>query len=805
MLKNYWRAAWRRLRLEKGFAAINIFGLALGLATCILITLFVADELGYDRFHTNSSRIFRIASDIHINGGTINSIFTPASMAAALSKDYPAVQAAVRLRAPNGVPRVDLLVHISNKTFAESGSVLADSTFFTVFTFPMITGDPHTALASPNSLVLSATAAKRYFNSTDVLGRTLLLDDDTTLYTVSGVIRDMPGQSHFHFQLIRPMRSRRQDWINLYSATYILVRPGITRADIDRMLAQTVDKYVHPQIKAQLHTSAADMARNGDFFRYYSMPLTQIHLYSNLGGEFEPNGNMGNIRLFMVVALLVLLVACVNFTNLSTARSARRSREIGVRKVLGSGRRQLISQFLTESLLMSFIAMVLALLLILLLLPWFNRLTGKELHASFLLSGWTLAILFSGTVAVGLLSGAYPAFYLSGFQPVKVLYGRLAIGFRAGWLRTVLLVFQFSVAMVLIIGTAVIYSQLYFIRHKQLGYTREQVLTVKDTRFLDRQTQTFADEARRLPGVLNATVSGSRPDQKPAFRGFFKDQTATMKSTVLLEDWSIDPDYLPTLKMQVIAGRNFSSRMPTDSGCVLINETAARTLGYANPIGETVYTGPDPLTGYRIIGLVKDFNTGSLSDPIDPIVFRLAPDINAVSFRIAPDNITATLAGIRRVYESMAKGHPFVYSFLDDDFNRLYQADQRTGNLFTTFSILAIFIAGIGMFGLVTAATEQRTKELGIRRVLGARVIHLILLLSKDYGWAILLAVLIAVPAGAWAMHAWLQGFAYRTNLHPWIFIAAPLAAISIAMLIVSIKASQAAWANLTAALRVDG
>jgi putative ABC transport system permease protein len=804
MLKNYWRTAWRHLRLEKGYAAINIFGLALGLATCILIILFVADELGYDRSNTKSNRIFRIASDIHINGGTVNNIFTPASLAAALVKDYPAVQAAVRLRAPNGVPRVDLLVHISNKTFAESGSVVADSSFFTVFTFPMITGDSRTALASPNSVVLSATAAKRYFNSTDVLGRTLLLDDDTTVYKVSGVIRDMPRQSHFHFHLIRPMQSH-QGWINLYSATYILVRPGITAADIDRMLAQTVDKYVHPQIKAQLHNSVADMARNGDYFRYYSMPLTQIHLYSNLGGEFEPNGNMGNVRLFMVVALLVLLVACVNFTNLSTARSARRSREIGVRKVLGSGRRQLIGQFLTESLLMSCIAMVLALLLILLLLPWFNRLTGKELHPSFLLSGWTLGILFSGTVAIGLLSGAYPAFYLSGFQPVRVLYGQLAMGFRAGWLRTVLLVFQFSVAMVLIIGTAAIYSQLYFIRHEQLGYTREQVLTVKNTRFLDRQTQTFADEARRLPGVLNATVSGRLPDQKPAFRGFFTDQTATVKSMVFLEDWCIDPDYLPTLEMQLVTGRNFSPHMPTDSGCVLINETGARTLGYTNPIGETVYTGPDPLTGYRIIGLVKDFNTGSLRDPIDPIVFRLAPDINAVSFRIAPDNIAATLAGIRRVFESMAKGHPFVYSFLDDDFNRLYQADQRTGNLFTTFSILAIFIACIGMFGLITAAAEQRTKELGVRRVLGARVIHLILLLSKDYAWAILLAVLIAVPAGYWAMHAWLQGFAYRTNPHPWIFVAAPLSAVSLAMLIVSIKATQALWANLAASLRVEG
>ncbi|HEV2478966.1 MAG TPA: ABC transporter permease [Puia sp.] len=800
MLTNHLRAAWRHFRREKGVTAINIFGLTLGATACIFILLYVIDELSYDRYNVKANRIFRIASDLHINGGTINAVATPFSMSTALVHDFPAVENAVRIRAV----RTDVAIHVGDNVFLQSGTALADSSLFDIFTLPMLYGDPRTALKAPNSIVLTATTAKRYFNTTDVVGRTLTLDQDTALCKITGVISDFPAESHFHFPLIRSMQQHRVEWINFYSATYILARPGITEKDIDRMLTQIVVKYIDPAIKQQLHTGAAELKRNGDRFRFYAIPLTRIHLYSNIGQEFEVNGNIQYVILFMGVAVLILIVACINFVNLSIARSIRRMREIGVKKLMGSGRTRLAAQFLVESIGAAAIAMTLALIFVVLLLPFFDQLTGKAFDASFLLSPWTIPVFTGATIIVGLLSGGYPAFLLSGVDPLAILRGQTAMGLRAGALRTGLLVFQFSTAIILLISTGVIYSQLYYIRHRALGYSREQVVTVKDTRSLGDKVWTFANETRRIPGVESVTVSGFLPDQKVVFRGFFKDPSGSETATALLADWQIDANYLPTLGMQIATGRNFSADMPTDSGCVLINETAARVLGYVHPLGEYIYTGPNVMTPYRIIGVVKDFNTGSLRNPIDPVVFRLARDGSAVTMRIKPQDIAGTLKSIRAINATIAGGQPFVYSFLDDDFSRLYTADQRTGSLAAIFSLLAVFIAGMGMFGLVAAASEQRTKELGVRRVLGARLNHLIKLLLKEYSLPITLAIGMALPTGAWLMHSWLRGFAYRTGLQPWIFITAPLCAIVLAFLIVGAKAGQTTRVNLAKTLRTE-
>ena len=798
MLRNYLRDAWRHINREKGFTVLTIFGLALGLAACIFITLFVVDEYGYDRYNTRADRIYRIAADIRISstGIAVNDVATPPALGATLVKDYPTVENAVRIRDD----RKDVVVHAADREFIESNAVSADPSLFAIFTLAMIGGDPHTALSSPNSVVLSASAAKRYFNSTDILGKTLRLDEDTTLYMVTGVIRDMPAQSHMHFQLIKPLRQSKQAWSGLFSATYLLVRPGVTTADIDRMLAQTVDRYMFPN----QHKSLADLRRRGGYFRYYAIPLTRIHLYSNLDHEFEVNGSIQYVVLFMIVAVLILLVACVNFVNLSIARGMRRLREIGVRKVLGANRRRLAAQFLVESVVLTVIAMALALVFVVVLLPWFDRLTGKTFDTSFLSSPWALAGFGLTIMVVGLLSGSYPAFLLSGIETLNILRGQVITGFRTGVLRTALLVFQFSVAMILIIGTGVIYSQLFYIQHSQPGYTREQVVTIKDTEPLGDRAWTFAQAAGQLSGVKNVTVSNALPYQKVVMRVFFEGRSVTGMAPVAMADWHVDVNFLPTLEMKLAMGRNFSSQLSTDSGCALINETAAHALGYAHPLGQRVYTGKDTASGYTIIGVVKDFKNGSFRNPIDPIVFRLDRDALFVTFRLSPGNITGTLDAIRREYRSVTNGHPFVYAFLDDEFNRLYQADQRTGRVFTVFSLLALFIAGMGIFGLVAAATEQRTRELGIRRVLGARVIHLVLLLLRDYGLAIGLAILIALPTGAWLMHSWLEGFAYRTQLQPWIFMAAPLCAMLLAVLIVGAKVRRTSSVNPAQTLRVE-
>jgi len=777
----------------------NILGLALALAACILIGLYVADEVQYDRYNRNADRIFRITADVHINGGSITGIYTPSPMAATLKKDFPAIENAVRIRTFGK----DLTVHIGDKQFLQSDAVRADSSFFSIFTLPMIQGDPNTALREPNTVVLSASTAKRYFNRTDVVGQTLRIGEDTTILTITGVINDIPARSHFHFQFIQSLQQRRDEWVNFFSSTYVLARPGTGSAAIDQMLTQIVDNYVYPQIQRVLHNTRADLKKNGDYFRFYSVPLTRIHLHSNLPGEFEPNGNIRFVTLFIIIAILVLAVAVINFVNLSLARSLRHLRSTGIRKLLGAGRARLIRQFLADTLFQTTLAMIIAVVITAATLPLFNQLAAKSFTLATLLNATTIPTIGLATILIGIIAGAGPAFTLTKPQPLQVLRGRLTLGTRTGKLRTVLLVFQFSVAMMLIIGTGTIHSQLAYIRNSDLGYDRQQVLTVKNTHALGEEVWTFANEARQLPGVLNATVSGFTPGQMVISRGFLKSPAASITSTVLLSDWQIDANYLPTLDMHLAAGRNFSPLMPTDSNCILINETAARSLGYPHPLNQRIYTMGDT-AGYRIIGVVKDFNTGSLRNPIDPVVFRLARDNNGVILRLAANNIPQTLSAIRDKYTRLANGHPFTFSFLDEDFNSLYTADERTGTLYTLFAILALIIAGLGILGLVTAATQQRTKELGIRRVLGARLSHLVTLLLKDYGLAITVAIVIALPAAAWIMHNWLQGFAYRTRLQPTIFIAAPLCAFTLAAAIVATKAIQAAAVNPTTALRTE-
>ncbi len=808
MLMIYLRTAWRRIRRDRFYSVVNIGGLALGLSICILIVLFAVDEWGYDRYNEKADRIFRLATDLRLSGGSFHSTSVPSPMGKTLVREYPAVEAAARIRRVRG----DVVVKIGTTSFIESSAVLADSTLFDIFSLPFIAGNPHRALGSPNSVVLSAGEAERFFGTTDVLGRTLRTSDDTTIYMVTGVMKDMPRQSHFHLTLIKSLHNgrdttwARQSWTNPFAATYVLTRAGTTKRDIDRMLNSFEDRYVQPELMHRQHTSAAEMAGHGDYWHYYSTPLTDIHLHSNLENEFEVNGQIRYVYIFLVIAGLILLVAFVNFTNLATARGATQAREVGVRKVIGASRKQLIRQFLTESFVSSCLAMVLAMGIAMALLPWFNRLSGKDVPLGFFWSPWTLPCLCIAAVFVGLASGGYPAFFLSGFQPIKVLQGRLATGFKNGWLRTGLLVFQFVVANILIIGTLVIYSQIYYIRHRQLGYTREQVLTIKNTHFLGNKEQLFAEEVRKLPGVIDGTVSRNLPNAVSPPRGFFKDATGAVTSVVLMGDWRVDADFIPTLQMKIVEGRNFSPLMPTDSDGVLINETAARVVGLVHPIGKMIYTGPNPVTAFPIIGVVRDFNAGSLRDPVEPIVFSLSRQGGMVSIRLKSNDIPALMANIRQEYDVFAggTGEPFVYSFLDDDFNRIYQVDERTSHLLTTFSLFAILIACFGLLGLVTYAAERRTKEIGIRKVLGARMMHVIMLLSQDFGKGILLAIVIACPAAYWVSQLWLRQFAFRTSLHWWIFAAAPLVAVGLTLAVVGAKASRAWLVNPAESLRTE-
>ena len=808
MFRNNCKTAIRSIRKGKVFSIINIFGLALGLSVCLLIALFVADEYSYDRYNDKADRIFRVVYDVHLNGNSLDGILAPYSLGPTLVKEYPGIENATRIRY-----QIDMVVRKGNEKEIEPNTVFADATLFDVFTLPMIEGNPHTALAAPYSIVISERIARKYFNNTEALGKTLVTEGntDTTTYTITGVIKDIPAASHFHFDLIKSMAEKekrvRQPWINPYCATYVLAKPGVTTKEIDQMLSSIIVKYTAPQLQEITHASLGDMARQGDYFRLYSMPLTRIHLYSNVLWEFESNGSIRTVRIFMVVAIFILLIACMNFMNLSTARSADRSREVGVRKVLGASRADLIAGFLFEAILTTLIALFLAILITALLLPFFDQLSGKDFHIAVLGSKRVLVAFLLTPIVIGMLAGSYPAFYLSAFAPIKVLKGRLALGFKSGWFRNGLVVFQFATAIGLIIGTLVIYCQLHYIQNRDLGFNRYQVLTVRNTNILGSQAQLFQEEAEKLPGITGSTMTGDLPNRVyDAAITYYKTASAKGNEAFLLQRWLIDAQYIPLLGMKMVSGRNFSANMPSDSSGVLVNETAARLLGYPDPINMPLYRGPEPENFFHILGLVKDFNGGTLHEKIEPVVFQLGVDRHAVSFRIHTDHIPGLIAAIRDRYRSMDRsaGQPFVYSFMDDDFNKLYLSDQRTGRIFIAFSLFAIFIACLGLFGLVTYAAEQRTKEIGIRKVLGASVSHIVGLLSVNFLKLLVLAAAIACPVAGWGMYKWLQDFAYRTTIGWWVFLVAAVLATVITLLTVCLRAIRAASVNPVRSLKTE-
>ncbi len=807
MITNYFKIAWRSLLKRKAFSAINIFGLAMGLAIFTLISLFVLDELAYDRHHDNAGRIYRINTHIKVNGTGFNDRSTPAPMGSVLVRDFPQVEQTVRLYGGG-----EMLVKKGDETLVESNSFSADSTLFKVFTIPTIAGNPATALTGTNSMVISASMAKKYFNTLDVLGKSLQTDN-SRLYTITGVIEDLPAQSHFHFNFIKSMggeeASRSDFWLSNSFNTYVLLREGVSQASLDNYLKQTAQKYAEPQLMDIAKSSFADLEKKGDYFQYSSIPLANIHLRSDLS-ELEPAGNIQYVYISAIIALIILLIACINFMNLSTAQSAGRAKEVGVRKVIGSGRSNLVWQFLTESMLTAMIAFILAGILAVVLLPLLNQLAGKEMTLFTLSHLWLLPALLGVALVCGLLAGAYPAFILSAFDPVEILKGKFVLNIKGYKLRNALVVFQFTTAIVLIAGTLVIYRQLDYIRHKDLGYNREQVLVLQNARSLGGHMKAFKNEVLQLPGVIAGSVADNLPTTTANNwnkNAYSRDATLSASQTQTIVDWSADAGYIPAMQMTMVKGRNFSADMATDSSAVIINETAARILGFKDPLNAKLYdfnSGAGTTVPYHIVGVVKDFNAGSLRYSTEPLLIRYEEVGGRFIFRIKSADIPQLLTQIEVLYHSFdgMRSQPFQYSFLNEDFDNLYQGEQRTGGMFITFAALAIFIACLGLFGLASYSAEQRTKEIGIRKVLGASVNSVIALLSRDFIALVGVAIVIATPLAWWAMNEWLENFAYRIEIHWFVFVVSGLTAIAIALFAVSFKAVNAALANPVKSLR---
>ena len=567
MFRNYLQVALRNLWKSKGFTAINIIGLSAGLAVCLLIVLYVADELSYDRFNVNADRIYRIDADISFNNTRLIAALSPKALGATMVNSYPEIEQMTRLQSFNG----DIMIKHGADWIQEHHRVLADSTFFRVFTFPFIAGDPATALNAPHSIVIDETTARRYFNSTDCINKTLQIQY-IGLCKVTGVIRDMPPQSHFHFNIIEPLSDNGHgddnEWLSNDYVTYLLVRKGTDPAIVQKHVSAVINNYLNKELQNMLHTSLGDIARGGSHFLYQPFPLTRIHLYSHKAYELEGNGNINYVYTFSFIAALILLIACVNFMNLSTARSANRAKEVGIRKVAGSTRGYLIAQFLTESVLLSLLATVLALGLAVALLPLFNQLAGKQMHPGVLFGPRGLPIIIGLTLVVGCLAGSYPAFYLSSFQPIQVLKGKIASGFRGSWLRSGLVVFQFWISISLIIGTLIIFRQLNYIHNRDVGFDREQVLLIRSAYTAGDPVKTFRNNLLTLAGVSDATLSGDIPSTGSTYSqdAYFRDASLDMKQAFITTRMIVDDHYVPTLGIRVIGGRNFDIRtFPSDS------------------------------------------------------------------------------------------------------------------------------------------------------------------------------------------------------------------------------------------------
>jgi putative ABC transport system permease protein len=807
MIKNYIKTAFRSLMKNKGFTFINVFGLALGLATCLLIVFYVFDELNYDRFNVKANRIFRINNDIKFGGNEASYAVSQAPLAAALKADFPEIEQVVRFRMRGGNQ-----VKKGSQNLQEDNMIFVDPSVFQVFTLPMIQGDAVTALKEPHAVVINERTALKYFNSTNVVGRVMTFND-TALYKVTGVIKNIAKQSHFDFDFFISMptlaESRENSWLSSNFNTYLLLKPGADYKKLSAKLPAFFKKQAGPQLQSVLHLSFAAFEQAGNYLRVNMIPISEIHLHSNRVGEIGANGDIKTVYIFLAIAIFILLIACVNFMNLSTARSANRAREVGVRKVLGSRRSQLVLQFLTESIIITLVAAIIAATAALALLPAFNAISGKQLVLTSAITSRVLPSLFVIIIVVGCLAGSYPAIFLSGFRPVEVLKGKISAGFKGGTLRSFLVVFQFGISIFLIVGTLVIYNQLKYIQSKDLGYNRSHVLSVQNVWSLGPAAKSFKEEVKRLAGVENASMAEALPTWNYGnSTALFKDQVIDQKRSLYTQIWGIDNDYIPTLGIKIIKGRNFSTQMQTDSSAIIINESAEKMLGYPDPLNQLLYRPQDNdlkvLKPYHIVGVMRDFNFRSLRENVTPLVFTLSERSGAFTIAIKSANIPLLLSQIKSRWSKMAPNQQFGYSFLDDQFNAIYKSEEQIATIAVVFTSLAIVIACLGLFGLAAYAAEQRTREIGIRKVLGANISTIVTLLSRDFIGLVLIAIVIATPLAWWAMQSWLQGFAYRQNIQWWVMALAGAIAISIAFVTISFQSVRAALANPVKSLKSE-
>ncbi|MVM33064.1 FtsX-like permease family protein [Spirosoma sp. HMF4905] len=806
MLQNYIKIAWRNLVRNRAFSAINITGLALGLATCMLISLFVLDELSYDRFNEKADRIVRVIFKGSIQGGKMNEAHVMPPVAKTLKADYPEVLESTRLR-QGGAP----LITIGDKTFKDNAIAYVDSNFFQVFTLPLLQGDAKTALIRPNTAVITQAMAQKYFGNENPIGKVLTIKGWNTGYQITGVIDKVPTNAHFHFDLFISMAShpdaKSNSWMTSEFHTYLVLPKGYDYQQLEAKMPQVVEKYMAPQLQQAMGMTLAQFRQKGNDIGLFLEPLTDIHLHSEMTQNLEAGSDIRYVYIFGAVALFMLLIACINFMNLSTAGASKRAKEVGIRKVLGSVKMALANQFLIESLLLTAIALLLAIGLVYMALPLFNQLAGKELTLNFTTNAWLLPSLLILGLLVGVLAGSYPAFFLSSFKPIAVLKGKFTSSRNSIGLRSGLVVFQFFISISLMVGATVVYRQLSYIQNKKLGYDKDQVLVLPETWLLGQKEDVFRNQIMQDPRVVNVSTSGYLP-AGPSNNNNFTVYPET-NSTQLIKTlrYDVDYNYIPTLGMQMATGRNFSQQYGTDSSGVILNETAAKTFGWGDKaLGHTITNANNEgrKATYRVIGIVKDFHFKSMHEQIAPLVMVLGHNSGTVIVKVKTKDISGLLASMKQQWTQLMPDAPFAYSFLDERFMATYRAEQKIGSILGIFAGLTIFVACLGLFGLATFTAEQRTKEIGVRKVLGASVGSIVALLSKDFLKLVAIAIVIAVPVAWYAMSRWLEDFAYKIDISWWVFALSAVLSVGVALLTVSFQSVKAALMNPVKSLRSE-
>ena len=768
-------------------------GLAVGITACFLIYLYVHFETSYDAFNTKADRIYRVISDIKTPSDLLNWSSTPGAAVINMQRDFPEVESAVR------ITNESFLVKKGNEKFQEDNAIMADSTLFNIFDFPLIYGDKNTALKQPMSVVLSQTTAKKYFGNTNPVGQALLLTGAAINATITGVMKDIPENSQIKADMVVSFSSQNQIngqsldsvWTGFNMRSYILLKPHTDA----KLLASKFPAFVQSHVGKQLKDQQMSVA-------FLLEPLRSVYLYSTRDGS--KTGNIYNVYIFSIVAIFILLIACINFVNLTTARSAERAKEVGIRKVAGAGKFQLARQFITESVIISFVAFIICLLLCLPLLPLFNQLAGKVVSTPVYYHPMYILSLFGLSVFIGVIAGLYPALVLSSFRPVVVLKGRFSDSAKGMILRKGLVIVQFTISIILIIGTVVVYTQLNYMRSQDLGFDKDQTVVI-DTNG-DKNKETFKQSLSSVPGVLSTTFSSSVPGSGNG-AAYSKLENPHGDMIVTSPDiYFVDFDYIKQFKIKLIAGRDFSKQFATDTTqSMVINEATAKLMGYSSPEQALGKKFDQWGRQGKIIGVVKDFHYQALQEPIRPLTMRIEPGgYQLLSIKVSAKNLPATIRNIESKWNEMIPNRPFAYTFLDETFDKQYRGEDRFGNLFFYFAILAIFISCMGLLGLASYSTIQRTKEIGVRKVLGASVTDIVNLLSKDFLKLVVISFVIAAPVAWLFMSKWLRDFAYRTNLAWWMFLFAGITAVIIAFGTISFQAIKAAVANPVKSLRTE-